>query len=366
MFLLSALALSAMSSAAVAEKVALRAANGRFLRGNNDGVIRAEAFYPSDKETFELVSCGQQEVILRGPSGRYVMPDPRDGHTLRLGTAATQSDDRERFQLVPVGASRYAFRPHGLNTLLIFSPAGEHTAKSKTPAGPDLRETVEIYRIGELPGILQTALPAVIRGLAVEELSGKQYDKTQKHDTKKYIDLPSPTLKDPTRMKRHQVIGITEEYRIQAQLDGQAEINIPAMSFLANYADGGPGLILLAVNARLPVRGRVEGKIDGFANVSTGYQLTVELSAVAEVAARHEGSSVAFDPPRISDLRVSVSRLKFSNDLLEAAQHGIRHLINRELSRNEERIRKSAESALQKAIASHDVKIPLIGYLGLL
>ena len=57
---------------------------------------------------------------------------------------------------------------------------------------------VEIYRIRELPAILQTALPAVIRTLAAEELAGKQYDKTQKHETEKYVDLPAPTLKDPS------------------------------------------------------------------------------------------------------------------------------------------------------------------------
>ncbi len=48
----------AMSPAAVAEKVALRAANGRFLRTADDGVLRAESFFPLDKETFELVCAG--------------------------------------------------------------------------------------------------------------------------------------------------------------------------------------------------------------------------------------------------------------------------------------------------------------------
>ena len=225
---------------------------------------------------------------------------------------------------------------------------------------------MEIYRIGELPAILQTAMPAVIRALAAEELAGKQYDKTQKHETEKYVDLPAPTLKDPKRTKRHKVIGITEEYRVQAQLDGQADIRIPAMSFLANYADGGPGLILLAVDASLPVRGRVQGKVPDVASVSTGYRMTVQISAVAEVAARHAGNDVTFDPPEISDLHVSVSRLEFSNDLLEAGRRQIRRLVNHELAHNEERIRQSANHALQKAMSSREVRIPLLGYLHLL
>ncbi len=257
----------AVSPPAVAEKVVLRAANGRFLRVSGDGALCAESFLASNKETFELVLRGQgtgaagREVTLQGPGGRYFMPDPRDGHTPRLGPAGTQPADRETFQLVPVGTGRFALRPKGSKALLVFAPAAAQPADPKAPAGPALRETVEIYRVRELPAMLETALPAVIRTLAVEELAGKQYDKTQEHKTEKYIDLPAPTLKDLKRTKRRQVIGITEEYRIQAQLDGQADIRIPAMSFLANYADGGPGLILLAVDARLPVRGRVQCKV---------------------------------------------------------------------------------------------------------
>lgn len=211
----------AMSPAAVAEKVALRAANGRFLRTADDGVLRAESFFPLDKETFELVSRGPttgaagREVALQGPGGRYLVPDPRDGHTPRLAAMGTKPADRETFQLVPAGTARFALRPRGSSGWLVFLPAAEHAAGPKIAGGPALRETVEIYRVGELPAILQTAVPVAIRTLATEELSGKQYDKTQKHDTEKYVDLPAPTLKDPKRMKRHMVLGITEEYRIQ-------------------------------------------------------------------------------------------------------------------------------------------------------
>ena len=138
------------------------------------------------------------------------------------------------------------------------------------------------------------------------------------------------------------------------------------MSFMANYADGGPGLILLAVDASLPVRGRVQGKVPDVASVSTGYQMTVQLSAVAEVAAPTRGQRRNIWPATVSDLHVSVSRLEFSNDLLEAVRRQIRHLVNHELAHNEERIRESANHALQKAMSSHEVRIPLLGYLQLL
>ncbi len=363
---LSTVLILAAPSVDVAEKVALRAANGRFLRVNGDGTIRAESFYPSEKETFELVSRGQHEVTLQGQGGRYLVPDPHDGHTPRLGPAGAQPGDRETFKLVPLAASRFALRPHGSSGLLVFSRVDQHPADTKTTAGPPPRDGLEIYRLRELPAILQTALPVVIRSLATEELAGKQYDKTQKHETQKYIELPAPTLSDPKRKKRHQVLGITEEYRIQAELDAQAEIHIPAMSFLANYADGGPGLILLAVEAGLPVRGRVQCKVPDLASASTGYHLKVQLSAVAEVAARHTGNDVTFDPPVVSDLHVSVSRMEFSNDLLEVLRRQIRHVVNRELAHNEQRIRESANQALQKAIAARQVRIPLLGFFQLL
>ena len=297
-----------------------------------------------------MLARGKQQIALRGPSGRYLIPDPRDGHTPRLGAAGTPAADRETFQLVTVANNRFALRPHGSSALLVFEPGAVRPVKPQTPPAPAPGETLEIYRLGELPAILQTALPAVIDTLVAEELAGKQYDKTQQHKTEKYLDLPAPTLKDPQRKKRQRVLSMTEEYRIQAQLDGPADIRITGMSFLANYADGGPGLILLAVDARLPVRGRVQGKIPDLASVSTGYQLTVQLSAVAEVTARHVGNDVTFGPPAVSDLHVSVLRLAFSNNLLEAARRQLRHVANRELERNDAHPRKREPSAAKSHV----------------
>jgi hypothetical protein len=73
-FSLGTVLILAMSPVAAAEKVALRAANGRFLRASDDGAIRADSFFLLDKEIFELVSRGQHEVALQGPGGRYLVP----------------------------------------------------------------------------------------------------------------------------------------------------------------------------------------------------------------------------------------------------------------------------------------------------
>jgi hypothetical protein len=225
---------------------------------------------------------------------------------------------------------------------------------------------VEIYRIRELPAILQTGLPALVRGLAAKELTGKEYDKTRKHKVEKFIDLPDPTLKDLTRTKRHQVLGLTEEYRLQAKLDGEADIRLLDMPLLTSCCKGGSGLMLFAVQASLPVQGHVQYRVPDAASASTGYHTTVWLAAVAEVPLERAGKDVTVGSPRLLDFRVSLVHLKLSNDLLEMARRQIERFVNHELQRNDEKLREQANRAIKKALASHEVRLPLLGYLGLL
>ena len=61
-----ALVLAALPVTA-ADKVALRAANGRFLRAADDGTVHADSLIVAEKETFELDSRGKHDVVLKGP-----------------------------------------------------------------------------------------------------------------------------------------------------------------------------------------------------------------------------------------------------------------------------------------------------------
>ncbi len=359
-------ALLAMLPAATPEKVLLRTAGGRFLRPVEDGTLRADSYLPGDKETFALLSRGKERIALKAPGGQWLVPDARDDGTLHLGDAAADAGQRETFQLVPAGTNRFAFRGQGSSSLLVFDPADSRPPDPKTPAGAAPRQMLEIFRVRELPAILQTALPAALHALAAEELSGKQYDKTQTHKSEKYLDLPDPTLKDPKRTKRHKMMSVSEQYRIQAVLDGKADVRLPGMMLLANYPAGGAGLILLAVDARLPVRGHVQYKVPEVVSASTGYRAEIQLSAVAEVRVERSGGDVTLSPPTVLDLQVSFSRLDLSNDLLKAVRRQIKDLVNRELRHNEARIRQQANQALQKAMSSRDVRIPLLGYLKIL
>ena len=205
----------------------------------------------------------------------------------------------------------------------------------------------------------------MVQAVAAQELVGKQYDQTRKHETNKQIELPAPTLKDLKRKQKVQVLAMTEEYRIQAKLDGQPDIRIPNMLYLADYAQAGQGVILVAADARLPISGHVQGKIPDVASVSTGYRAEIQLSAVAEVQVRRSGKDVKIGPCKVLDLHAAFLRLDLSNDLLEAARRPIKSIINHELHHNEGRLRQSANQSLEKAIASHELRIPLLGYLGL-
>ena len=97
---------------------------------------------------------------------------------------------------------------------------------------------MEICKIRELSAMLQINLRALIGGLAVAELVGKQYDQTQTRKVEKYIRLPDPTLKEPGRMKRHQVLGLSEESRVQAKLEGSPDIQNPRHAALGELRGG--------------------------------------------------------------------------------------------------------------------------------
>jgi hypothetical protein len=349
-------------SAAAAEPVALRADNDRFLHAGSDSVLRAESVMPGESETFGLIPCGKQEIALKGPGGRLVVPDTRDRRILRLGTSQTGPADWQCFRLVPAGSDCFTLCPHGTNIPVIFHPADPRAPKP--PNGPAAGEAVKVYRVRPLPSI-QSVLSTMVQSIAAAELVGKQYDQTRTHETNKQIDLPAPTLKDPKRKRKVQVLAMTEEYRIQAKLDGQPDIRIPNVLYLADYAKDRAGIIVVAADARLPVSGHVHGKIPDLASISTGYRAEIQLSTVAEIQVRSAGGDVKIGPCKVFDLHAAFSRLDFSNDLLEAARRPIKTFINHELHHNEDRLRQSANKSLEKAIASHELRIPLLGYLGL-
>ena len=124
--------------------------------------------------------------------------------------------------------------------------------------------------------------------------------------------------------------------------------------------------MLFAVQASLPVEGHVQYKVPDAASASTGYHTTIRISAVAEVALEHSGKDVTIGSPVLLNLDISLAHLKLSNDLLDAVRRQIERYVNHELRHNEAAMREKANQSLKKALSSHEVRIPLIGYLGLM
>jgi hypothetical protein len=389
---------------ATAETVVLRTADGRFLRAAANRTLRAESFVPGEKETFELVALGNQpsavkipgsaprtevalktpgisprtEVALKAPGNRWLAPDTRDGRTPFLTGAGPVTGRWTSFELLPAGENRYGFRSLATGRMLLLDPAASQTTKEavkgdspliaphKPGQFPPPAETIRLFCPHPLPAILQTAVPAVVNRLADEELAGKQYDKTWRHKTEEAIKVPDPTIKDPFRTKRQHLYAVVEESTVQARLDGKTDGRLPATLFLAHRDDSQQGVILLAVEAHLPVRGRVQYQMLNVMSASTNYLATVHLFAVAEIPVRQTDKEIALLPATVKHLEVFLSDLKLSNDILHAARGPIERTINGELRRNETKIRKKADEALAKAVSSREVKIPLLGFLKLL
>ena len=118
-----AVSLSVAAAARAADLVALRVDNDRFVHVGSDGVLRAESLIPADGESFELVSRGKQEIALKGPDGRSVVPVDRDHRTLRLGPSQAAPGDAQIFRLVPSGSDRFTLCPHGTSGSVVFHPA---------------------------------------------------------------------------------------------------------------------------------------------------------------------------------------------------------------------------------------------------
>jgi len=307
---------AAGTSARAGEKVVLRASGGQFLRPAGGGTVLADRLFPAERETFELLSSEGDSVSLRTHDGRVVLV-------------------------------------HGVRG----------AAGREDPDGP--RPAVEIYRAGEVPSTVRSALPPLIVGLVVQKLDGEEYDKIESRRKKKYIELPAPTLRDPGRKKKHRVLSYREEYRVQARRAGEPEVRITHMPHLKGHFDRGSSVLMFVVEASIPVKGRVNYKIPDRLSASTGFTTTVELSMVGEVRVEKSKDRVSVKPPEVLDIRIALRGLDLSNDLLNAARRPIEDVINRQIRKKNARIRQQANETLSKAVEAREFRHPFLRFVTL-
>ncbi len=198
-----------------------------------------------------------------------------------------------------------------------------------------------------------------------EYWDGKEYDKVESRLKKKYIELPAPTLKDPNRKKKHRVLTYREETHVKAQLNGKPVIRITHMPYLKGHFEQGSSVLMFVVEAVIPVRGRVSYKIPDRLSATTGFETTVELSMVGQVRIEKSKDGVSVPPPELLDIRITLNKLRLSNDILDAARRPIENVINRQLHKKNDRIRQQANKTLAKAVEAREFRHPLLRFVTL-
>jgi hypothetical protein len=349
------------ATAPAGEKVVLRGPNGRFLRPDATGTVRADAQVPGAQETFELARQPDGLVTLTAPGGRFLHADPARGHALCADSPRTEPGDLEHFALVAVGDLGVGLRARGLREFARLDSTPLAAGRPSDTPRPE--QTVAIYRIAELSADMLAGFSSGLRDLLVAELAGKQYDKTKRRTREQFLDLPAPTPKDILRTKRRRVLRWTEEQQVQARLDGTPQIEILRMPLLRSYPQRGQGLLMFAVRARVPAAGRVRYRVADLASASTSYQAMAAIDLVGEIRARRAGDELSLDAPELLELRVELHSLRLSNDVLSAVRSPICDLVNHELRDNQAEIRRKANRALAKAFEARQFQVPLLRYL---
>jgi hypothetical protein len=175
--------------------------------------------------------------------------------------------------------------------------------------------------------------------------------------------LPSPTRHDLLRTRRQQVLSVTEEYQIQARLDGPMQLEILHMPLLKGYQERGAARLMFVVQATIPVAGHVRWSIPDRLSASTGFRTAARLALTGEIRSQKSGDGISLSSPELLELRVELQQLDLSNDVLHTLRRPIEDLVNHELKKNEDRIRAQANKSLAKAFKSQQLEHPLLRYL---
>ena len=206
-----AVVLLAGLSAAAAEKVVLRVPGGRLLHPADGGTLQAGSFIPGAEGNLRDGFPAESRNCRKGADGRWLVSDARDGRTPRLGGTAAEPGEPQTFQLVPVGRGPLGTPRGQIRATCWSSIRPASSRKPETPAGAvpgrPWKSTVSARCRRSC------RRPCRRRSTPWPPRNWRASSTTRRGSTRseKYVDLPDPTLKDPKRMKRHQVIGVTEE-----------------------------------------------------------------------------------------------------------------------------------------------------------
>ena len=345
--------------------VVLRAVDGRFLTVDAAGAVGPTKLIPAEDEQFQLFEMTDGYIALKAAGGRFLTAAASGGRRLRADSLRQTPGGWESFLVVPADEDRVALKAWFYPSLVLISEPKAPVAGEELGPGPKPEETVEVFRFGEIPSTFQNLLSVAIRGVVNSELGKKQYSKVRRNTTDRYIELPAPTLNNLKRTKRHQWLGVTEEYHIGARIDGTPEITVQRMPYLTSYRRPESALLIFVVDVRLPVTGQVSYKVPKLLSATTGYRTVVHLNMVGEIRVSKQDDQVTLSPMEARRVVVSLAQLDLSNDILQTARKPIERTINGELRKNNARILTEANKELHKAIDLKEFRHPLLKYLKL-
>jgi hypothetical protein len=354
--------------AADGQKVVMRTSSGRYLRTEPDGSLRAQRWFPAEEETFQLVARDGGGVSLKDFRDRWLLLAGPAGRTLRAAAAPAgqtlliSGTGKGQATLQVPGAGRPLALDVGPTPKSRAKAAEEPAEKPASEKGRP-EQTLEIYDANEVPASLRSTLASLVRGLVVEELRGKEYDKLTTDKREASIDLP--TLRDPRQEKRHRLLSYEEQYQIKARLDGTPEIEILHMPYLENRVQRGSGRLIFVVRASLPVSGGVRYAIPKALAASTRFHFIAHVALAGEICSGLSQAPKFLSTPEIVEIHISLGKLEISNDLLNLGRKLIEDLVNHELHRNEDRLRQQANDAIRKAFDSAQLHNPLLKFLRL-
>ncbi len=351
--------------AAAEETVALRTPGGRFLGVEPGGRVTASRFVPGDRETFERHILDGGRIALKTQGGPFLAAAGPQGQVFALAREGADPGPPESFTLVPGEGGRAGLRNASGRFMHFGDTAGAARGPSPSPDKPGPGELADLFRVGDVPAAIQTALGAAAGALVMGELDGKGFAQTRSRLEETYVDLPAPTLKDLRRTRRHRLWTVREEYGIRARLDGQPRIRVLRMPYLRPAAGDGARLLMFAAAAEVPVAGRVSYQAGDSVRAAVNFGALVALDVSGQLRVDKAEGRVTIHAPEVLDLQVQVRKLEISNDVLNAVRRPIADAINHEVGRQHDRILEQANKSVAKAFDGKEIRHPLLEYLGL-
>jgi hypothetical protein len=346
------------------ETVVLRTAGGMFLRVDEAGRLRADRPYPTENEALQLVQRDGNVVTLAVNDNRWLVPDA-SGQALQAVRLPDEPTGRQILELVHIEANRAAVRGSDASNFITFAAQAPIEVNPDPPNVPRDDQVVEIYRFSHIPMTLRSGLSVALGVLAMKELEDKVYDKVRSRLKVEYIELPAPTLRDLDRKKKHRLYAVREEYHVRAELAGTPTIEITHMPCLKGFFDPAQSAMMFVVEARVPVSAKVRYKIPNALSASTNLRTTAGISVVGQLRAEKPKDGITLSSPELLHVHALIHGLDISNDVLNTLRAPIEDLANREIRRNQGRIKSEANEAIQKAIQSQEFRHPLLRYLKL-